>query len=206
MPDVFEVLGAAHREVEQMLDQMQSMMNSPGQPPSELRDQGGWLADAVISAVSQHEAAEEKYFWPLVKEKVADGHSLAVGGIDQETEGKKVLTELDGMAPGDPQFIPLMHKFTHAARAHIAYEEQQVWPGLRAVLSAEEAADLGEKLARATKAGPTRPHRHTAPDPAVLKVAGPALVASDKRRDALSGRDDQNDYGWDDRGAVEAPL
>jgi hypothetical protein len=159
MPDVFEVLGAAHREVEQMLDRMQSLMGLPGQPAAELREQGGWLADAVISAVSQHEAAEETYFWPVVQEKVADGDSLAAGGIEQETAGKKVLTELDGMTPADKQFIPLMTKFSHAARAHVAYEEQQVWPGLRAVLSAAEAADLGEKLARATKAGPTRPHR-----------------------------------------------
>jgi|BarGraNGADG00312_2_1021985.scaffolds.fasta_scaffold04933_2 hypothetical protein len=56
MPDVFEVLGAAHREVEQMLDRMQVMMSVP----AELRDQGGALADTLISAVSQHEAAEER--------------------------------------------------------------------------------------------------------------------------------------------------
>jgi hypothetical protein len=120
VPDVFEVLGAAHREVEQMLDRMQSMMGPPGRPAADLREQGGWLADAVISAVSQHEAAEETYFWPVVKERVADGDSLAAGGIEQETEDKKALTELDGMAPGDHQFIPLMTKFSHAARAHVA--------------------------------------------------------------------------------------
>jgi hypothetical protein len=119
----------------------------------------------LISAVSQHEAAEEAYFRPVVKERVADGDSLAAAGIGQETEGKKVLTELDGMAPADQEFIPLMTKFSHAARAHIAYEEQQVWPALTAVLSADEAADLGEKLARATKAGPTRPHQRMPPSP-----------------------------------------
>jgi len=185
MPDVFEVLGAAHREVEQMLDRMQAMMSLP----AELRDQGGALADTLISAVSQHEAAEEEYFWPTVKEKVADGDSLAAGGIEQETEGKQVLAELDGMAPDDQQFVPLMTKFAHAARAHISYEEQQVWPGLRTALSADQATALGEKLARATKAGPTRPHPHTPPSPAVLKAAGPAVAAADKLRDAASGRD-----------------
>ena len=109
MPDVFEVLGAAHREVEQMLDRMQAMMSVP----AELRDQGGALADTLIS----------------------------------------------------------------------------VWPGLRTVLSADQATALGEKLARATKAGPTRPHPHTPPSPAVLKAAGPAVAAADKLRDAASGRD-----------------
>jgi hemerythrin-like domain-containing protein len=188
MPDVFEVLGAAHREVEQMLDRMQAMIGPPGQPAAALREQGGWLADALISAVSQHEAAEERYLWPVVKEKVSDGNSLAASGVEQETEGKKVLAELDGMAPGDERFVPLMTKFAHAARAHIAYEEQQVWPGLGTVLSADEAADLGEKLAKATKAGPTRPHPHVPPSPAALKAASPAVAAADKLRDAASGR------------------
>jgi hemerythrin-like domain-containing protein len=146
MPDVFEVLGTAHREVEQMLDRMQAMMGAP----EELRVHGGALAGTLISAVSQHEAAEEAYFWPAVREKVSDGDSLAADGTEQETEGKKVLAELDGMAPGDPQFIPLMTNFAHAARTHIAYEEQQVWPAFRAVLPADQANGLGAELASAT--------------------------------------------------------
>jgi hypothetical protein len=139
--------------------------------------------------VSQHEAAEEAHFWPAVREKVSDGEALAAGGIEQETEGKKVLAELDGMAPDDPQFTPLMTQFAHAARTHIAYEEQQVWPSFRAALPADEADALGAKLASATRGGPTRPHPHTPPSPAVLKAAGPAVAAADKVRDAVSGRD-----------------
>jgi Hemerythrin HHE cation binding domain len=149
MPDVFEVLGTAHRETEQMLDRMHAMMGAP----AELREHGGSLADTLISAVSQHEAAEEAYFWPAVREKVSDGDALAAGGIEQETEGKKVLADLDGMAPGDQQVIPLMTNFATAARAHIAYEEQQVWPSLRAALAADEARRLGAEIASATQAG-----------------------------------------------------
>jgi hypothetical protein len=93
------------------------------------------------------------------------------------------------MAPGDPQFTPLMTKFAHAARAHIAYEEQQVWPAFRAALPADDANRLGAEIASATQAGPTRPHPHTPPSPAVLKATGPAVAAADKLRDAASGRD-----------------
>jgi hemerythrin-like domain-containing protein len=185
MPDAFEVLGTAHRQTEQMLDRIQAMMGAP----AELREKGGALADTLISAVSQHEAAEEQYFWPAVKEEVSDGNSLAAGGIEQETEGKKVLADLDGMPPDNPQFIPLMTKFAHAARAHIAYEEQQVWPSLRAALPADEASRLGADVASATQAGPTRPHPHTPPSPALLKATGPVVAAADKLRDAASGRD-----------------
>ena len=185
MPDVFEVLGAAHRDVEQMLDRMHALIGAP----AELRDQGGTLADTLISAVSQHEAAEEQYFWPAVKQHAGDGVSLAADGIVQETEGKKVLAELDGMAPGDPKFVPLMTKFDHAARAHIAYEEQLVWPGLRAALPAHEAYGLGARLASTTQAGHSRPHPDTPPSPAMLKAVGLAAAAIDRLRDAASARD-----------------
>src|SRR6202167_848379 len=101
-----------------MLDRMQYLIGGAAEPPAELREQGGSLAATMISAVSQHEAAEEEYFWPAVKEKVTGRDSLAAGGIKQETEAKKVLAELDGMAPGNPRFIPLITQFNRAARAH----------------------------------------------------------------------------------------
>jgi hypothetical protein len=40
---VFEVLGAAHRDVEQMLDRMLALIGAR----RELRDHGGWLADTL---------------------------------------------------------------------------------------------------------------------------------------------------------------
>jgi hypothetical protein len=60
---------------------------------------------------------------------------------------------------------------------------------VRAALPADKAFGLGAKLARATQAGPTRPHPHTPPSPAVLKAAGPAVAAVDRLRDAASARD-----------------
>jgi hypothetical protein len=76
---------------------------------------------------------------------------------------------------------------SEAVRA-VAYEEQQVWPAFRAALPADEASRLGAQLAAATHAGPTRPHPHRPPSPALLKTAGPVVAAADKLRDAASGR------------------
>ena len=62
MPDVFEALGAAHREVEQMLDRMLYLIGGQAEPTAELLEQGGSLAAALISAVSRHEAARGGIF------------------------------------------------------------------------------------------------------------------------------------------------
>ncbi|MHB2022817.1 MAG: hemerythrin domain-containing protein, partial [Mycobacteriales bacterium] len=103
-------------------------------------------------------------------------------------EGKEVLDQLDGMSPEEAEFVTLVAKFVKAGREHIAYEEEQVWPRLRSVLTVEDREELGKKFAQAKKMGPTRPHPNTPPNPAVLKTAGMVAGVVDKARDAVSDR------------------
>jgi hypothetical protein len=160
MPDVLEVPGAAHREMEQML----YLLRGAAEPTAGLRERGG----ALVSAVARHEAAEVQYSWPAVKVEAAEGDPLAAEGAEQETGAREMLTEPDGTAPGDPLFILLMTRFSRAARAHIACVEQQVWPGLRTALAADEACWLGGELAAAAKISPGRviPAHPAQPGPA----------------------------------------
>jgi hypothetical protein len=116
------------------------------------------------------------------------GNTLADEAAGQEQEAKEVLAELDKLDASDPEFETLLGTFTSAARVHIAFEETQVWPGLRPVLSAQTAAELGAKIAEGKKTAPTRPHPHTPPSPGLLKAAGPVVAAADKARDAVTGR------------------
>ena len=113
---------------------------------------------------------------------------LADKAIGQEQEGKKVLARLDKLGVDDPGFETLLGEFIKAGREHIAFEETQVWPALRAALSEEESLALGDKLEQGKKTAPTRPHPHTPASPGVLKTAGPAAAAADRARDAATGR------------------
>jgi hypothetical protein len=56
------------------------------------------------------------------------------------------------------------------------------------VITAQEAGELGRKLAEGKKRAPTRPHPHTPPKPGVLRSAGPAVAAADRLRDRTTGR------------------
>jgi hypothetical protein len=78
-----------------------------------------------------------------------------------------MLTEPDGTAPSDPLFIRLMTRFSRAARAHIAYDEQQVWPGLRTALPADDAGWLGEELAAAARPCLAGSYQYTRPAAAI---------------------------------------
>jgi hemerythrin-like domain-containing protein len=188
VPDAFQVLSQDHEEVKQMLATLQSgPTQATGASEAELRDRKK-LTEKLIIEESKHEAVEEEYFWPAVRDSVPDGNHLADHAIEQEQEGKVVLDRLDKADPADAEFEQLLDAFITAGRAHIAYEEEQVWPALRQVLSASGAEELGEKLAQGKDLAPTRPHPETPPRPGILKAAGPVVGAADRIRDTVTGR------------------
>jgi hemerythrin-like domain-containing protein len=185
MADVFAVLSTDHEEVRQMLAQLENPAGTVGESYLAGRKK---LAERLVIESSRHEAAEEQYFWPAVRDRVPDGGALADHAIGQEQEAKQVLAELDRLEASDPRFDEVIGKFIPAAREHIAFEERQVWPLLRVSLSEADAAELGDKLMAAKKAAPTRPHPNMPSAPGALKAAGPVVAASDKVRDAATGR------------------
>jgi hemerythrin-like domain-containing protein len=188
MPDAFHVLGQDHEAVRELLNQLE---NGPtvatAATEAELRDRKR-LTERLIIEESKHEAVEEEYFWPVVRDSLPDGDRLADVAIQQEQDGEIVFDRLDKLDATHPQFDVLLDTFITEGRAHIAYEEEQVWPALRQVLSASATEELGTELVRGKDTAPTRPHPDTPPRPGILKAAGPAEAAADRIRDAVTGR------------------
>jgi hypothetical protein len=188
MPTVFEVLSRDHEEVKQMLSEFEkgpTAANGASPDQLALRKQ---MAETLVIEESKHEAVEEMYFWPAVRDRLPDGGRLADEATGQEQQAKQVLDRLDRTGADDPEFEKLLGQFITAGRKHIAFEEARVWPGLRSALTSTEAEELGEKLEEAKKAAPTRPHPGTPPAPGVLKSIGPVVAVADKARDAVIGR------------------
>ena len=188
MADVFTVLGQDHQEVKRMLAELAkgpTMATGASEDQLALRKK---MAEELIIEESRHEALEELYFWPAVRDHLESGSSLADEATGQEQAAKQVLNALDKLQAGDAEFEQLLGTFIVDAREHIEFEETQVWPLLRTALPAGTSAELGEKIAGGKKTAPTRPHPHTPPSPGVLKTAGPAAAAADKARDKLTGR------------------
>jgi hypothetical protein len=188
MADVFHVLSHDHEEVKQMLADLENgPTKATGATGPQLAARKKLTTRLVIEE-SKHEAVEEEYFWPVVREMMPDGNRLADEATDQEQEGKVVLDKLDKLDPSDSEFEKLLARFIAAGRGHIAYEEMRVWPGLRGVMSAADANELGDKLVKGKDIAPTRPHPNTPPRPGILKAVGPAVAAADRLRDAATGR------------------
>lgn len=188
MADVFEVLKKDHDEVKAMLDWLGDGPTAAKGATSVELSQRKRLVDKLIMEESRHEAAEQKHFWPALRQLGPEGDRVADQGIEQEAAGEETLDQLGALAPDDHRFEGVLASFVSDARAHIAFEEAHAWPLLGASLSQQESADLADKITQAKQSGPTRPHPHVPPQPGALKTAGPFAAAADKLRDALTGR------------------
>jgi hypothetical protein len=188
MPSVFDVLSKDHVEVKRMLAELETgPTGATGADQTQLTLRKRMVEELIIED-SKHEAVEEMYFWPAVREHLANGDELADTALRQEQEGKQVLDQLDQLDASQPEFEVLLARFIKDAREHFAYEESKVWPGLAAVLTAQESSDLGAKLEQGKSTAPTQPHPGVPPQRGAHKGTGPIAAAADRLRDAIMGR------------------
>jgi hemerythrin-like domain-containing protein len=186
--DALTFLREDHKSVLGMLEVLDGAPVGAGAELSGLRT----MVTNLVIAESQHEAIEEQFFWPAVREALDDGDQLADEAIAQEQDGKKMLQRLEDGEPGDPDYQQALQDFVKAGREHIMYEQDVVWPKFEAAMGTDELEKLGQKLEAAKKIAPTRPHPDTPPNPTVQKTMGTAAAMADHMRDAASGRAAEN--------------
>ncbi len=186
--DAITLLSQDHERVLAMLDQLERGPSARTGADAEQLKARKKLVTELVVAESGHEAVEEQYFWPFVRESLLEGETLADEAVGQEAEAKHVLQALDEAEPDGPDFEEMVTEIIAAGRMHIDFEQTEVWPKLQVVVSEEELAELGDRMAAAKKLAPTRPHPGTPADPAVQKTAGAASAVADKVRDTITGR------------------
>lgn len=100
-----------------------------------------------------------------------EGGQLAAKAVDQERAAKYLLAALEETPPDHPDIDDMIARLVHDGRAHIEYEQNEVWPRLRESVDSEELDDLGTRMAAAKKHAPTRPHPETPPSRAALNTS-----------------------------------
>lgn len=186
--DALTFLREDHKSVLGMLEALDGAPTGSGAHSSGLKT----MVTNLVIAESQHEAIEEQYFWPAVRDALDDGDQLAEVAIKQEQTGKKLLQRLEDGAPGEPDYHQALQDFVELGREHIRFEQDTVWPKFEAAVSLAEREKIGKKLEAAKKIAPTRPHPDTPPSPAAQKTAGLGAAIVDHMRDAVSGREADN--------------
>lgn len=186
--DALTFLRGDHQSVLGMMEVLAGAPTGDGAQQSGLET----MVINLVIAESQHEAIEEQLFWPAVRAALGDGKELADRAVAQEAAGKKLLQQLEKGKPGQAGYHTALAEFIAAGREHIRYEQEVVWPKLKAAVSADDLEQLGEKLEKAKKAAPTRPHPHTPSGSIAQMTMGTLASIVDRVRDMASGRAEKN--------------
>lgn len=177
--DVVDILTADHRE---MIELLARIKDAP--VPAERRD----LADTVIAEVMRHAVAEEMYVYPAVEKHVPNGAEEVKHDKEEHDEIVQIMKSMEDVDASDPAFMGLVQKLEERLRHHANDEETDQFPQLRAHIPADELIDLGEKVERAKKLAPTRPHPHAPHSELFHKTIGAGVGMVDRLRDKLTGR------------------
>ncbi|MDX2572242.1 hemerythrin domain-containing protein, partial [Streptomyces scabiei] len=148
--DVVEELKTDHREVEELFGKIEEL------PSGDSRRKE--YADLVTIELVRHSVAEEAYLYPAVRRHVRNGDAVADRELADHTAAERTMKDLERCAADDPEFDRLIARLAAEIRHHVRDEESNLFPQLVKSCSAEVLNDLGDKVRRAKKLAPTRPH------------------------------------------------
>ncbi|MFF8262602.1 hemerythrin domain-containing protein [Streptomyces virginiae] len=180
---VIEELTSDHQEVAALFAQLD---NHAGADPQRRE-----LADRLTMELVRHAVAEEQHLYPAVRRFVDDGDDLADKEIADHSEVERLLKDLEGCQPDDERFDRLIAQLKSMVMAHVADEENRLFPLLAEACSAEALNELGEKVRRAKETAPTRPHPAAPDTPPLNKLLAPGTGMVDRVRDMFTGRGKQ---------------
>ncbi|WP_042373239.1 hemerythrin domain-containing protein [Streptacidiphilus neutrinimicus] len=178
--NVIHELTVDHREVEEMFDRFNAL--PPGHPGR--RD----IADEFTIELVRHSVAEEIHLYPAVRQHVIGGDQLADREIADHAKAEQLLKKLEGLDIHQAEFDTTAAQLITEVTAHVADEEQNLFPALAAACTGPELDELGEKVRSAKDKAPTRPHPSASDTPPLNKILAPGAGLVDRARDLLSGR------------------
>jgi hemerythrin superfamily protein len=178
--NIIAELAADHREVDELFARIEA------QPVGHARRRE--LADELTVELVRHSVAEELHLYPAIREHVEGGGALADQEIEDHATVERLLKDLEGRDAGDERFDSLVAELKREVTAHVRDEEERLFPMLATACGPEALDELGNKVRRAKKTAPTRPHPSAPDTPPGNRILAPGAGLVDRARDLLSGR------------------
>jgi hemerythrin superfamily protein len=177
--NALELLCHDHRMVEQLFRDYHAAQ-------SDTQRRG--VVEILVRELSKHAALEELMVYPLGRKVLPDGQQEIDEHLSEHMRVKNLLFDLDKLSAGDDQTSELMADLQREVEHHVAEEEGDFMPKMRAAVDEQALNELGEALDKAKQTAPTRPHPHAPDQPPALALAGPVAAIYDRLRDRLQGR------------------
>ena len=115
------------------------------------------LVDSMIKELSVHAAIEEEIFYPAARAEAEDTTDEVLESLEEHHVVKWVLSELQGLDPGDERFEPKTTVLIELVRHHVEEEEKEFFPKVRSEVGRKRLGEIGQQLEEAKKTAPHDP-------------------------------------------------
>ena len=136
--NVLDVLRIDHQRVRELFDQYDvERLSAPDT---------GLLAEQICVELEIHGQLEEEIVYPALQ-AVAEGDTQAflVESFDAHADVKRLITELRGLSPEQPEYGDVLRRIVEDVSLHIEHEEKLLFPFAFETLG-EGLIDLGQRL------------------------------------------------------------
>ena len=139
----------------------------------------------LVAALSVHLHLKETLFYPRLKARAVEADPPVLEALEAHHLLKWQLKELDGLPAEHPRFAPKLAQLSTVLRAHLSQEARRLHPLALEHLSVEERELLGQQMAEAEAAAPTRPHPRLSDMPPFNLLQQRLMGFLDRGRDTL---------------------
>ena len=186
--DAIALLKADHREVESLFKQFEKL----GDRAMKQKEK---IVQKIIRELAVHAAIEEMLFYPTVRmaaakaktKSTAEAGDMVLESLEEHHIVKWTLSELEKMKPDEERYEPKVKVLMESVQHHVEEEEEELFPKVRKLLNAKMLEELGERMQKAKKLAPTRPHPRASDTPPGNMVSGTIAAMLDKGKDLVRG-------------------
>jgi len=147
----------------------------------------GRVVRELVKELSIHANIEELLLYPALRRAEQRAEDDVLEALEEHHLVKLTLDELEDMSPDDERYCAKMNVLIEAVRHHVEEEEGELLPKLKRALDANQLRELGDLLATAKRASPTRPHPSAPDTPPGNLLTGALAALFDRSRDAIRG-------------------
>jgi iron-sulfur cluster repair protein YtfE (RIC family) len=146
------------------------------------------LTDTTISELVRHAVAEEMYVYPAMQKYLPDGEKAVEHDVEEHKQLERAMKELEGLEVSSADFDATLRKLEEVLADHVQDEESEQFPELRRRIPHEQLIEMAEKVEKAKKLAPTRPHPGAPNSELFHKLAGPGVGMVDRLKDMILSR------------------
>src|SRR6266403_309196 len=184
--DAIALLTRDHQEVERLFKQFEKLTERAQKSKQK-------IVTNIIREVAIHSAVEEMLFYPVVRTAALKAQTRALReaagtvleSLEQHHVVKWTLSELEKMKPEDERYDAKVKVLMESVRHHVEEEQEELFPKARRLLGDDLLFELGDRIEKAKKIAPTRPHPRAPDEPPGNLVAGTVAAVMDRAKDMV---------------------